>query len=72
MTLTDYLNQWKDNERASLIRSIATYLKVTEGAVRHWSNGTRKISPRHVISLEKFLKGKVSRYELRPDIYQEN
>lgn len=37
--------------------------------ISNWLYRNKKIPVRHVILVEKALKGKITRYELRPDLY---
>jgi DNA-binding transcriptional regulator YdaS (Cro superfamily) len=69
MTLRDYIKSLPLHERKLLIKRIADHMGVSESTVRHWIIGSRKIDPARVLKLEKFFKGKVSRHDLRPDIY---
>lgn len=69
MELRAYLNTWPRNERRRVRQAIANDLGVTEFTVFHWENGTRRTPAERVLAIEKATGGKVTRYELRPDIY---
>lgn len=53
--------------QALLARSIG----VSAPCVYQWVNGKRPVPARRCLAIEKATKGKVSRYDLRPDIYGE-
>ena len=69
MTLTEYIQQIPRQARARFKEQIASELGVTSEAVRSWVNGTRRPRVEYVLMLEEITKGKVTRKELRPDIY---
>ena len=69
MELHAYIHSRPRSQRRSLREQIAQQLGVTEGAVRHWANGTRRIPAEQVLALESATGGRVTRYELRPDLY---
>jgi len=48
---------------------LARRLGVTPGLVWQWLNGRRPIAATKVIPLEVATDGRVSRHDLRPDIY---
>lgn len=45
--------------------AIARHLGITKGAVSQWTT----IPAEHVLAIEKLTGGRVTRYELRPDLY---
>lgn len=47
------------------VRSIAKELDISTAALYRW----RKCPPAHVLTLERLTEGKVSRHDLRPDLY---
>lgn len=71
MELFEYINRFTRSERMSVREELARQHGVSEVTVRAWANGTRK----HPYTLsaievtEKATNGKVSRHELRPDIF---
>ena len=71
MELLEYINRFSRNQRMSVREELARQHGVSEVTVRAWANGTRK----HPYTLsaievtEKATNGKVSRHELRPDIF---
>lgn len=64
MKLRDYLKQ----ERISQ-SEFARRLGVSQGMVWQWLNAKRQIAGEKVLPIEKVTAGKVSRHELRPDLY---
>ena len=48
---------------------LAEALGISKGAVNQWKTNGRKIPAEHVLKIESLTNGKVSRHELRPDIY---
>jgi DNA-binding transcriptional regulator YdaS (Cro superfamily) len=48
---------------------LAKLLNVTQGLISQWVRGETKITAERAIQIEKATKGKVSRAELRPDIF---
>lgn len=71
MRLREYIYSYPLGKRIRARTIIAKALEVTEAAVRSWENGTRKPSPKHLIAIETLTEGKVSRKELRPDLFGE-
>ena len=69
MNISEYIKTFPKKDRAHIRKSIASFVGVSEIAVRHWCNGTRKVRPELVLKIECLTRGKVSRHELRPDIY---
>ncbi|MCW8878272.1 MAG: helix-turn-helix domain-containing protein [Kangiellaceae bacterium] len=71
MELLEYINSFTRSERMSVRQELACQHGVSEVTVRAWANGTRK----HPCTLsaievtERATSGKVSRHELRPDIF---
>ena len=51
--------------------TLAAFSEVSVAAIYHWRNGVRKISPQSAIKIEAGTAGKVTRAELRPDIFGE-
>lgn len=49
--------------------ALAKICGVKQQHVWNWINRDKKISPEHVIPIEKGLDGKITRHDLRPDIY---
>ena len=47
----------------------AKQMGVTQGAVWQWMNGYCRVSAENVLPIERATNGKVSRHELRPDLY---
>jgi DNA-binding transcriptional regulator YdaS (Cro superfamily) len=46
-------------------------LGVTQQQVQHWIAGRQQPNARHVLAIEKMTKRKITRYELRPDVFGE-
>lgn len=51
--------------------ALARHLGITKGAVHQWTAPGRKVPPEHCIAIERATDGKVTRYELRPDVFGE-
>ena len=49
----------------------AAKLEVTPGAVWQWINGYG-IAPENALKIERATEGRVTRHELRPDIYPQD
>jgi DNA-binding transcriptional regulator YdaS (Cro superfamily) len=47
----------------------ARTLKVTAPLIYQWRNQLRPVAPRHCIPIEEATDGKVTRYDLRPDVF---
>lgn len=62
MNLSEYL---ETTRQADLAASIG----VTQGAVSHWINGRVRVPAERVLDIERATGGKVSRHDLRPDLY---
>jgi DNA-binding transcriptional regulator YdaS (Cro superfamily) len=69
MKFTDYVESIPRERRRTLYDSICSGLKVAHSTVRAWKNGARKMKPSHLLWMENFTHGVVSRYDERPDIY---
>jgi len=48
---------------------LAKEVGVSQPAIHKWLHGSNLVSPRFVLLIEQATEGKVTRYELRPDIY---
>lgn len=62
MNLSDYLKTTRQAD-------FAERLGVTQGAVSHWINGRVRVPAERVLDIERATGGKVSRHDLRPDLY---
>jgi DNA-binding transcriptional regulator YdaS (Cro superfamily) len=62
--LHDYLKSEKVSQA-----ELARRLGVTQGMVWQWLRGVRRVSAEKVLALEQATHGKVSRHEIRPDLY---
>ena len=71
MDLQEYIDSFPRNERTSIRATIARAHGVTEVAVRSWANGTRRhpCTKATVEITERITAGKVTRQELRPDVF---
>lgn len=73
MELGEFIQSLPRRQRALVRRRIAAAHGIAEVTVRSWANGQR----RHPCSLtavkitEKVTDGLVTRYDLRPDVFQE-
>lgn len=50
-------------------KALADELGVTPGAVSHWVTGKRRVSTKHVRDIERATNGRVTRHDLRPDVF---
>ncbi len=50
-------------------RRIARALDVSPERICHWLNRDRSIPAEHVLDLEELTGGKVTRYQMRPDVF---
>jgi len=48
---------------------LARRVGVTQGMVWQWMNGHRRIAAEKVLAIEEATGGKVTRHEMRPDLY---
>lgn len=64
MKLTEYLAKEKISQK-----QFADRVGVTQSMVWQWLNKKRGIAAEKVIPIESATEGKVSRHDLRPDIY---
>jgi DNA-binding transcriptional regulator YdaS (Cro superfamily) len=48
---------------------LARRLSVSPGLVWQWLNGHRRIAAEQVLPIERATDGKVTRHDLRPDLY---
>ncbi len=62
------LNEYLESESVSQTE-LAQRLGVTQGMVWQWLRGVRRISAEKVLAIESATDGKVSRHEIRPDLY---
>jgi len=61
-------------EAVSLIgtqKKVADLVGVPPACVSQWCNGIRKVPPRHCRVIECATNGRITRYDLRPDIFGE-
>jgi DNA-binding transcriptional regulator YdaS (Cro superfamily) len=59
------IDEIKDREEFGSYAAVAAICGVTREAVRNW----KQIPPQHCITIEEATGGKVTRYELRPDVF---
>lgn len=45
--------------------------EVKQAQVSHWFTGRKPVPARHCIPIEQATKGRVTRYDLRPDVFGE-
>ena len=64
MQLAEYLAK-SDMNASELARRIG----VSRQMVSQWIHGIRQVAAERVLTIERETDGKVSRHELRPDIY---
>jgi DNA-binding transcriptional regulator YdaS (Cro superfamily) len=69
MNLAEYIKSQPQNKARQFRMLIMKKFDISNSAIRHWCNGTRKISPKFVLQLEQLTKGNVTRHDLRPDLY---
>lgn len=74
MDLREYINLFPRSQRVAVRTEIAKFHGVTEVTVRSWANGSRRhpFIKEAIEITEKLTNGKVSRYDLRPDIFGES
>lgn len=65
MKLSEYLGTTSQAELGSL-------LNVSQSVVSQWLRGETRITAERAIQIEKATNGKVSREELRPDLFERN
>ena len=65
------LDEWVDrhDDRMAARSLIAEAFSLTEVAVRHWCNGTRRVPPERCMEIEALTEGLVTAQELRPDVF---
>lgn len=64
MKLQDYLAE-EEITQTEFARAVG----VTQGMVWQWLNGVRRVSAEQVLVIERATKKRVSRHDLRPDLY---
>jgi len=71
LDLREFIDSFARGQRMNVRRRIAQAHGVAEVTVRAWANGTRNhpFTLSSVRITESFTGGKVTRYELRPDIF---
>lgn len=52
--------------------ALARHLKVSQAAVWHWLNKPIPVPAEHVAGIELATAGKVTRHDLRPDLWPQN
>lgn len=72
MKLQNYIKTFPIGEREKEKERISSELGVSKSLFGHWCNGTRRIKSEHVLKIEMLTKGKVKRFDMRPDIYPPN
>lgn len=57
--------------QTALARSLTTLTsrKITQSHIWNWLHRDRRVPAEYVIPIERAVEGKVSRHEMRPDIY---
>ncbi len=71
LDLASYLSTFPRNQRMSVKQQLAEAHGVSEVTIRAWANGTRN-HPYTLSSIEiteKITGNKVTRFDLRPDVY---
>lgn len=65
------LEEWVDqhDDRMAVRARIAEAFGLTEVAVRHWCNGTRRVPPERCLEIEALTEGLVTAQEMRPDVF---
>lgn len=73
MTLREYINSFPMLERPLIRRLLAEAQGCTEVTVHAWCNGNQNHPPsiKSIEITERFTDNKVTRYDLRPDLYGE-
>ena len=69
ITLKEYFDSFPSRKAKGVEQDrICKEMKVCRTTLRHWTNGTRKISPTKVPLLERLTNYQVKRQKIRPDI----
>ncbi len=73
MKLADYIQTFSRSERMRVRTELAKRHGVSEVSVRAWANGIRRhpCTLEAIETTEQATGGKVTRYDLRPDIFGE-
>lgn len=71
MDLQEYINLFPRGQRVAVRTEIANSHGVSEVTIRSWANGSRRhpFVKEAIEMTERLTEGKVSRYDLRPDIF---
>lgn len=69
MDLAQYLEKTGTTRAAFAIALRNHGVEVSQQAVKWWEEGERNPSPKNIPAIEKATAGKVTRHDLRPDIY---
>ncbi len=74
MDLQEYINLFPRSQRVAVRTKIANHHGVSESTIRSWANGSRRhpCVKEAMEMTERLTDGKVSRYDLRPDIFGES
>jgi DNA-binding transcriptional regulator YdaS (Cro superfamily) len=64
MNISDYLQQKGLSQAAFGAR-----LGVTQGLVWQWISGHRRVTAERAVQIHQETRGKVSKHELRPDVF---
>jgi DNA-binding transcriptional regulator YdaS (Cro superfamily) len=69
MRLREWIDQFPVSQRRLIREALGAATDVSEMAVRHWANGTRRVPGPKCIPIEQFTDQQVTCYEIRPDIF---
>lgn len=48
---------------------LANLINVKQCTISSWVNRNKKVPSQHVLTIEKALENKITRHEIRPDLY---
>ena len=71
MTLEHFIKEWPWGQRGRIRKAIGDVFGVKAGTVHFWATNRRNVPVKYVKVIEKLTDGKVTRYDLRPDVFNE-
>jgi len=69
MKLNELIASIEAPSKAKAREIVANAIGLREISIRSMANGNRKITPEIAVAIEKAFPGKITRAELRPDIF---
>lgn len=52
-----------------MVKELSQFLKIPQKTIYYWFSENGKVPAQHCIAIEEFTKGKLTRYEMRPDVF---